>query len=58
MILRADIEVAKKAPLMVFCALYYKVSNIASWDLLCRGSPHGVYQIESPYVIWEMTPTM
>ena len=56
--LRADFEVAEKAPLMVFCALYCKVSNIASCVLLCRASPHGVYQIDSPYVIWEMTTAM
>lgn len=58
MILRADFEIAEKVPLMVFCALYYRVSNIASWDFLCCGLPHGVYQIDSPYVIWEMTTVM
>ncbi len=57
-ILRADFEVAEKAPLITFCALYCRVSSVASWDLLCRGSPHGVYQIDSPYVIWETTTAM
>ncbi len=46
LMLSADFEVAVKAPVIVFGALYYKDSSVARWVLLCWSSSDGGSRIE------------
>ncbi len=58
LILRANFKVAKKAPLMVFCALYCEICNVTRWNLLYFSWSYDVYQVDSLYFICEMTTTI